>query len=222
MTSYLISHVEETDVVLLEEEISNSLPLIDGEIAASRVVSASVHDEYRIILRSAHVSEHSLHVDALWWGGGGHSERRNWKLLCGYLCGSIVVVVELILESRALDDRVVVGPSRIWDVTDGISREVLREEFETNAESTSSREHLRTNKSISVRIVELITVSQLHRGLHELRIPVDWQVLVVHVLLVDGSTGLGGGGGIVREERERVLLTFLTHSRTTGLPLLSR
>lgn len=177
-----------------------------------------------------------------------------------YLSGNIVVSVELVLESRRRDDSVVVGPSGVGDVRIGASGEESLQVFETDSERTSTREDLRTNESVLVRIVELVTVSELKSSVHEVLVTVDGQVLVVEVLLNDDLLSLSNGEGrkqnrismmnilgvvfdsfSLHRARSRIeqigrqqwnsteflkvwtdLVTFLTQSSTTGLPLSSR
>lgn len=40
----LVRHVQEANVVLREEDVTDRLPLVDTQVATSRVVSACVHD----------------------------------------------------------------------------------------------------------------------------------------------------------------------------------
>lgn len=83
-----------------------------------------------------------------------------------------------------------VGPSGVGHVGIGASREESLQVFETDSERTSTREHLRTDESVLVRIVEFVTVSELQRSVHEVLVTVNRQVFVVQVLLDDDLLSL--------------------------------
>lgn len=61
----LICVIETDEMVFANSEFSQGVPLFLGRVAASRIVSAHVHDEDRALGRLVHVFAHALEVEAV-------------------------------------------------------------------------------------------------------------------------------------------------------------
>jgi hypothetical protein len=92
----LVSHVKEGEVALCLDNIADLAPLLRGWINTSRVVSASMQQDDAVLGSSLQVLNKTLKVQS----------------------NGVLVIVTVLgnLEARVLEDGIVVGPGRCWQV----------------------------------------------------------------------------------------------------------
>jgi hypothetical protein len=116
----LVGHVEESKVALLLDNIADLAPLLLAGVNTRWVVSASVQQDNAVLGGSLQVSNETVKVET-----------------DGVL---VVVTVCTNLQTRVLEDRVVVGPAGSGQVELFCVRIEALEESTANSEGASSRD----------------------------------------------------------------------------------
>mmetsp|Transcript_45003 Transcript_45003/g.78580 ORF Transcript_45003/g.78580 Transcript_45003/m.78580 type:complete len:355 (-) Transcript_45003:281-1345(-) len=156
----LVGAVKEDQVVLLQHQLGQNIPLVLGRIAACGVVRTGMQHEERTILGVLDVVHKALEVDRL---GGG-----------------IVVLVKHWLQAGIAEQGDVVGPSRIGNIHFHLAEEGLHH-LTSQSAATSARNRLRGGDSSGLEGLAVRAIGKLQCDLHELRDPRDTGVLLVHV-----------------------------------------
>lgn len=118
----LVGHVKERKVILFLDNVGDLLPIVSGRVDTSRVVSAGVEKNNRLIGSRSEVCQHPVQVEP-----------------DSFL---VIVLVILDLEPAILEDGNVVTPCRRWQV-DGLGMGVVTlQEGSSNSQCTGSRNRL--------------------------------------------------------------------------------
>lgn len=161
----LVCHVEEWVVVTLLDSVTDGTPLLLGRVNTSWVVCASVQQDDAVLGHVLDVLDHTIKV------------KTNGVL--------VVVPVLLHLQSRVLEDGVVVCPTGSRNV-DGLRAGVVSfKESTTYPQGTSTGDGLSDGDSALLDGSRVSTVSEEGGGLGEVWNTSDASVFLVEVLLND-------------------------------------
>lgn len=155
----LVGHVEEGKVALLLHDVANLAPLVLSRVNTGRVVSAGVEQDDAILRSSLDVGKQTLEVET-----------------DGVL---VVVAVLLHLETRVLEDSVVVGPAGGGEVDFLCVRVEALQESTTDSQGTGTRDGLGDNETVVLEDGRIGTVGEFRSSLSERRNTSDAGVLLV-------------------------------------------
>ena len=166
----LVGTIEGGEELLSLDNLEDLLPLGLSGVDSSWVVGTDVEHDNGVILSGVKIFLQALEVEAL-----------------GLLA---VVAVILPFVADEVSDRSMDGPGRVGDKeVDVLVGVPLREESETEAESTSARDRLGTSDSALLTGTTVLTVGK-SEALLDVRVDtVDGSVLVIHVALKDELLG---------------------------------
>lgn len=159
----LISHVEEWVVVALLDSIADGAPLLLGGINTSRVVCASMKQDDAVLGHVLDVLDHTVKVQT----------------------NSVLIVVSVLfhLQSRVLEDCIVVGPTGSGNVDGLCGRVVSLQESTADPQGTGSRDGLSDCDSAFLDWCRIGTVCEKSCSLGEFRDTGDACIFLVELLL---------------------------------------
>lgn len=169
----LVGHVEEGEVALLLEDLSNGSPLLWGGINTGGVVGAGVQENDRAVVGVAEVLDEAVKVQ-----------------------GNVLLVVVSVgngLDASLAEDSLVVGPGGVRE-EDLLLGEELGNELSADTESTGTGDGLGDGKSVLGDDRGVVTVGELGGGGGEFGDAGDAGVLLVEVLVKDGLVSLSHRG----------------------------